>query len=149
MTQETFALACDHGAVEMKDQLKAHLIAKGVSVIDLGTNGTESVDYPEFAKRMADALKDGQAQRGILLCGSGIGISIAANRFAHVRAALVHDAYGAQMCREHNNANVLTLGARTTGIEVAKQCVDIFLATEFAGGRHARRVDMLGENGQR
>jgi ribose 5-phosphate isomerase B len=94
---------------------------------------------------MAKALKDGQASRGILMCGTGIGISIAANRHRHVRAALVHDAYGARMCRQHNDANVLVLGGRTMGPEVARECVEIFLATEFEGGRHARRVAKLGD----
>lgn len=149
MTTETIALASDHGAVEMKTMLAQHLEGLGYSVLDLGTDGTQSVDYPDFAVAMAKALADGKATRGVLMCGSGIGISIAANRFSHVRAALVHDAYGARMCRQHNNANVLVLGGRTVGPEIAKDCLDIFLSTEFEGGRHARRVAKLAENGER
>lgn len=145
MTKPTVAFASDHGGVEMKDLLKAQLEKDGYAVLDLGTNGTESVDYPDYAKAMADALASGAAQRGVLVCGTGIGISIAANRHAHVRAALVHDAFGARMCRQHNDANVIVFGGRTVGSEVAKDCLAIFLATEFEGGRHARRVAMLGE----
>ncbi|HLO75285.1 MAG TPA: ribose 5-phosphate isomerase B [Magnetospirillum sp.] len=149
MTKETIALASDHGGVELKTLLAQHLESRGFAVLDLGTDGAQSVDYPDFAVAMADALRDGRAARGVLMCGSGIGISIAANRFAHVRAALVHDAYGARMCRLHNDANVLVLGGRTVGPEIAKDCLDIFLSTEFEGGRHARRVAKLAENGER
>ncbi|HTH16486.1 MAG TPA: ribose 5-phosphate isomerase B [Magnetospirillum sp.] len=149
MTKETIALACDHGGVEMKTLLAQHLVAKGFAVLDLGTDGSQSVDYPDFAVAMAETLGAGKAARGVLICGSGIGISIAANRFAHVRAALIHDAYGARMCRLHNDANVIVFGGRTVGSEVAKDCLDIFLATEFEGGRHARRVAKLAENGER
>lgn len=149
MTKETIALACDHGALELKALLAQQLEAKGYTVLDLGTHGPESVDYPDFAVAMADALKSGKASRGVLLCGSGIGISIAANRFSHVRAALIHDGYGARMCRLHNDANVLVLGGRVIGPEIAKECLDIFLSTEFEGGRHARRVDKLADNGSR
>ena len=148
MTKDIIALASDHGGLEMKAMLTAFLKEKGVEVIDLGTHDQQSVDYPDFAIAMAEALKSGKASRGILMCGTGIGISIAANRFSHVRAALVHDAYGAMMCRQHNDANVLVLGGRTMGPEVAKQCAEIFLATEFEGGRHARRVAKLTEGGQ-
>ncbi|ARJ65565.1 ribose 5-phosphate isomerase B [Magnetospirillum sp. ME-1] len=143
MSAKTIAIACDHGGIEMKDLLVKDLTASGWSVLDLGTDGPDSVDYPDFALKMAEALKDGRVQRGVLLCGTGIGISIAANRFAHVRAALVHDAFGARMCRGHNDANVLVMGGRTTGPEVARDCLKIFLETEFEGGRHARRVAKL------
>jgi ribose 5-phosphate isomerase B len=143
MSAKTIAIACDHGGIEMKELLVKDLSSSGWSVLDLGTNGPDSVDYPDFAVKMAEALKDGKAQRGVLLCGTGIGISIAANRFAHVRAALVHDAFGARMCRQHNDANVLVMGGRTTGPEVARDCLKIFLETEFEGGRHARRVAKL------
>lgn len=149
MTKEIIALASDHGAVEMKAMLSQQLAAAGYGVLDLGTDGTQSVDYPDFAVALAQALADGKANRGVLLCGSGIGISIAANRFSHVRAALVHDAYGARLCRQHNDANVLVMGGRTTGPDIARECLDIFLSTEFEGGRHARRVAKLAENGQR
>lgn len=148
MTTEIIALASDHGGLEMKAMLSAFLAEKGVSVLDLGTHDQQSVDYPDYATAMAQALKDGRASRGVLMCGTGIGISIAANRFAHVRAALVHDAYGARMCRQHNDANVLVLGGRTLGPEVAKECVEIFLGTEFEGGRHAKRVAKMADRGQ-
>ncbi|MGC2854236.1 ribose 5-phosphate isomerase B [Novispirillum sp. DQ9] len=143
MPNDTIAFASDHGALDLKDALKKHVEAKGLTVLELGTTTMDSVDYPDYADILAQALKDGRASRGILLCGSGIGISIAANRHPHVRAALVHDAYGARMSRLHNDANVLVLGGRTTGPEVAKDCVDIFLSTEFEGGRHQGRVEKM------
>lgn len=140
MSKKVLAFASDHGALELKALLKAHAEAKGYEVVELGTTTTDSVDYPDYADKMAAALQDGTAEIGVLLCGSGIGISIAANRHAHVRAALVHDAYGAMMSRRHNDANVLVMGGRTTGPEIAKQCLDLFLDTAFEGGRHAARV---------
>jgi ribose 5-phosphate isomerase B len=149
MSLRTIALASDHGGVEMKALLKDELTSAGYQVLDLGTEGPSSVDYPDYAAAMAKALKDGKADCGVLMCGTGIGISIAANRHAHVRAALVHDAYGARMCRQHNDANVLVLGGRTMGPEVAKECVKLFLETEFEGGRHARRVAKLADAGER
>jgi ribose 5-phosphate isomerase B len=147
MSTKIMAIACDHGGIELKDVLIKDLVASGWAVLDLGTNGPESVDYPDFAAKLAEALKQGKAARGVLLCGTGIGISIAANRFDHIRAALVHDAFGARMCRQHNDANVLVMGGRTTGPEVARDCLKIFIETEFEGGRHARRVSMLSANG--
>ncbi|WP_337995542.1 ribose 5-phosphate isomerase B [Oleispirillum naphthae] len=138
------AIAGDHGGVALKDVLKAALEADGRTVLDLGTEGTASVDYPVFAARMAEALAKGEAACGVLICGTGIGISIAANRFAHVRAALVHDAFGARLCRQHNDANVIAFGGRTIGEEVAKDCLRVFLSTPFEGGRHERRVAMMG-----
>ncbi|MDA8231282.1 MAG: ribose 5-phosphate isomerase B [Magnetospirillum sp.] len=149
MTSETIALASDHGGVELKTIIRAELEKKGYEVLDLGTDGSASVDYPDFALAIAQALKEGRARRGVLFCGTGIGIAIAANRHAHVRAALVHDAFGARMARQHNDANVLVLGGRTIGLEVARDCVEIFLDTEFEGGRHARRVAKLAEYGER
>ena len=115
-------------------------------MLDLGTDGPASVDYPDFALKVAQALKSGLTDRAILLCGTGIGISIAANRHSHLRAALVHDAFSARMCRQHNDANVLVMGGRTIGPEVARDCLQIFLDTEFEGGRHARRVAKLSEH---
>lgn len=140
MSAKTIAIACDHGGLDLKAVLAKDLADSGWQVLDLGTHGAESVDYPDFAQALAAALKEGKAERGVLLCGTGIGISIAANRFAHIRAALVHDAFGARLSREHNNANVLVMGARTIGPEVARDCLKIFLATPFEGGRHAKRV---------
>jgi ribose 5-phosphate isomerase B len=148
MSTKTIAIACDHGGIEMKEMLVKDLAAFGWSVLDLGTDGPDSVDYPDFAVKLADVLKSGKAERGVLLCGTGIGISIAANRFEHIRAALVHDAFGARMCRQHNDANVLVMGGRTTGPEVARDCLKLFLETEFEGGRHARRVSKLSTNSQ-
>jgi ribose 5-phosphate isomerase B len=121
--------------------------AKGLQVVDLGTHGPESVDYPDFANAMASAIRDGQASRGILLCGSGIGISIAANRHPELRAALVHDGLTARLARQHNDANILVMGGRLVGPELAKDCLEIFLNTEFEGGRHARRVAKLSPCG--
>ena len=149
MPSHTIAVASDHGGFELKSQLAADLAAGGWKVLDLGTDGPDSVDYPDFAHKVAQALKSGAASRALLVCGTGIGISIAANRYAHVRAALVHDAFGAAMCRRHNDANVLVLGGRTTGIEVARDCLRLFLDTPFEGGRHARRVAQLSEHGER
>ena len=140
---ETIAIASDHGGFELKNALAEQLKKDGYDVLDLGTHSAQSVDYPDIAVLMAKAIKEGTVARGILLCGTGIGISIAANRFPFIRAALVHDAFGSRLCREHNNANVLVLGGRTTGPEVAFDCVRIFLTTDFAGDRHARRVEKL------
>lgn len=144
MAKETIAIAGDHAGVAMKNVLKKELEDLGFDVLDLGTNGPESVDYPDFADALASAMHDGKAKRGVLVCGTGIGVSIAANRHRDVRAALCHDAVTARLSRQHNDANVLVLGARTTGEEVAKDCVKVFMNTEFEGGRHARRVAKLG-----
>ena len=139
----TIAIACDHGGTELKGILVADLQEAGVDVVDLSTHTTESVDYPDYGYAVADALKTGDAERGILICGSGIGISMAANRFSNVRAATVHDVTSARLCREHNDANVICLGARLIGPELARECVQVFLNTEFEGGRHEERVDKL------
>ncbi|QAU49656.1 ribose 5-phosphate isomerase B [Bradyrhizobium guangzhouense] len=141
-TTRLVAIACDHGGFALKEALKSAL--SGVTWLDLGTDSAASVDYPDFAHKLADAIKDGKAGCGILICGSGIGISIAANRHAHIRCALVHDVTGARLCRQHNDANVLALGGRTTGDVVAKECVEAFLSTAFEGGRHQKRIDKLG-----
>jgi ribose 5-phosphate isomerase B len=144
MARETIAIAADHAGVSLKDTLKAELGELGFEVLDLGTHGPESVDYPDYADKLADALREGRAKRGVLVCGSGIGVSIAANRHPGVRAALCHDAVTARVARQHNDANVLVLGARTTGLDVAKDCLKVFMGTAFEGGRHTRRVDKLG-----
>lgn len=145
MTARTIALASDHAGYELKAQIGASLSAAGYEILDLGTNGPESVDYPDFAAAMAAAIRDGRAERGVLICGSGIGISIAANRHPGIRAALVHDVTTARLAREHNDANVLALGARIVGPEIAKDCVETFLKTAFEGGeRHSRRVAKMG-----
>ena len=132
------ALAADHAGYLLKDEL-----VRWLQVTDLGTNGPESVDYPEYGARVANAVASGQAERGIAVCGSGIGISIAVNRNPKCRCARVDDPLSAQLSREHNDANVLALGGRLIGSDMAKACVQAFLDTGFAGGRHQRRVDEL------
>jgi ribose 5-phosphate isomerase B len=137
------ALAADHAGFLLKDELAAWLRQAGHEVTDLGTNGPESVDYPAFGSRLADAVASGSADRGIAVCGSGIGISIAINRNHGCRCARVDDPVSAQLAREHNDANVVALGARLIGADMARAIVSAFLGTEFAGGRHQRRIDML------
>jgi ribose 5-phosphate isomerase B len=139
------ALAADHAGYLLKDELAGWLREQGHDVSDLGTNGPESVDYPEFGRKLADAVASGQAERGIAICGSGIGISIAVNREPRCRCARVSEPLSAELAREHNDANVLALGARLIGSDMAKACVSAFLTTDFAGGRHQRRVDQLSQ----
>ena len=140
---ERIAIVSDHAAYAMKAELAELLRGEGHDVLDLGTASTDSVDYPDYGYRMARAIADGEVERGIALCGSGIGISIAINRHPHCRCALVSDGLSARLAREHNDANVLALGARLIGIETARDCIANFLATPFAGGRHQRRIDKL------
>jgi ribose 5-phosphate isomerase B len=137
---QTIAIGSDHAGFALKENLVETLAQSGYAPIDLGTDSADSVDYPDFAHAVAAALKQGKADKGVLICGSGIGISMAANRHPEIRAALVHDALGARMCRQHNDANVIVFGGRMIGIEVARDCLDVFLNTEYEGGRHARRV---------
>lgn len=137
------ALAADHAGYLLKDELVHWLTEAGHVVLNLGTNGPESVDYPQFGAALAEAVASGEAERGIVVCGSGIGISIAVNRNPACRCARVDDPLSAGLAREHNDANVLALGARLIGPDMAKACVLAFLGTEFAGGRHQRRVDQL------
>lgn len=138
------AIASDHAAVELKAQLVEWLRASGHEVADLGTDGTESVDYPDYGFKLAEHVAAGEAERGIALCGTGIGISIAVNRNPAVRCARVDEPVSAALAREHNDANVIALGARLIGLEMAKACVEAFLTTEFGGDRHVRRVEKLG-----
>jgi len=138
------ALAADHAGVDLKAILERELVDLGYQVLDLGSHGPASVDYPDFGRALARAIAERRAEFGIAVCGSGIGISIAANRNPAVRAALCHDAVTARLGRQHNDANVLALGARVIGVETAKDCLRVFLATPFEGGRHARRVAKLG-----
>lgn len=137
------ALAADHAGYLLKDELAGWLREQGHEIVDLGTNGPGSVDYPQFGRKLAEVIASAQAERGIAICGSGIGISIAVNREPKCRCARVDDPLSAQLAREHNDANVLALGARLIGSDMAKACVAAFLGTEFAGGRHQRRVDQL------
>ncbi len=138
------AFAADHAGVGLKDRLAAAARAAGHEVVDLGTRGDDSVDYPDFGRACALAVAAGEAERGVVVCGTGIGISIAANRVAGVRCALAHDVTTARLARLHNDANLLALGARIVGPEVADDCLLTFLATAFEGGRHQRRVAKLG-----
>ncbi len=142
---ETIAIASDHAGFELKNELKDDLMGRGFTILDLGADSLESVDYPDFGYALAGAMKEGKAKRGVLVCGSGIGISIAANRHPEIRAALIHDALGARLSRQHNDANVICFGGRTVGADVALDCLKIFLETEFEGARHARRVDKLSD----
>ncbi|HEX6959687.1 MAG TPA: ribose 5-phosphate isomerase B [Ferrovibrio sp.] len=144
MTKPTVALAADHAGFELKDLLRDELKSAGYPILDLGTNSSQSVDYPDFGRKLAEAVANGEAALGVVVCGTGIGISIAANRVPGCRAALCHDTTTARLARQHNDANVLALGARTTGVETAKDCLKTFLETAFEGGRHARRVAKLG-----
>lgn len=137
------AIASDHAAVEMKAELAEWLGQQGHDVSDLGPHSTDSVDYPDFGYKLAEAVASGDAERGIALCGSGIGISIAVNRNPAVRCARVSEPLSAKLAREHNDANAIAMGARVIGIEMAKACLEAFLSTKFAGGRHQRRVDKL------
>lgn len=139
------ALAADHAGYALKDELVRWLGEQGHDVTDLGTNSPDSVDYPEFGRRLADAVASGEAERGIAVCGSGIGISIAVNREPRCRCARVDDPLSAALAREHNDANVLAMGGRLIGSDMAKACVAAFLGTDFAGGRHQRRVDQLSQ----
>ncbi len=137
------ALASDHAAVALKALLTEHIRALGHEAIDLGPETDASVDYPDYGYKLAAAIENGAAERGIALCGSGIGISIAVNRSPACRCALVSEPLSARLAREHNDANVLALGARLTGPDMAKACIEAFLVTDFGGDRHARRVAKL------
>jgi ribose 5-phosphate isomerase B len=139
------AIGCDHGGVELKDFLVGYLRAKGAEVCDVGTQGRDSVDYPDYGREVAQRVSDGQAERGVLICTSGIGMSIVANKFPGVRAALVADIEGARSSREHNDANILVLSGAKTEPQLAQAIVDTWLSTEFAGGRHQRRVDKISQ----
>ena len=137
------ALACDHGALELKEAIKAHLEARGLSCKDFGTYTKDSCDYPDFGAQAARAVAAGECDRGIVCCTTGIGISIAANKIKGVRCALLHDHMSARLTRQHNDANMMALGAAVTPPMMAMELIDIFLDTEFQGGRHQRRVDKL------
>ena len=137
------AIAADHGGFELKKQLIEYYREKGTELFDLGTYSSDSCDYPDEAQKMCDVLRTGEAEAGILICGTGIGISIAANRCPHIRAALLYTDEVARLAREHNNANVAVLGGRTMTFQEAARRLDIFLATGFEGGRHQRRIDKI------
>ena len=137
------AIAGDHGGFALKQRIREHLIERGIKIADLGTDSEESVDYPEFGKACAQAVASGKADRGIVICGTGIGISIAANRIRGIRCGLCTSVEMAELSRKHNNANMLAMGGRITSVEDATRITDAWLDTEFEGGRHSRRVDML------
>lgn len=137
------ALASDHGGFELKEKIEEHLQQQGVEVVDLGCHTEESVDYPDYGKACGEAVVRGDAERGIVVCGTGIGISIAANKVKGIRCALCTSLFMAEMARKHNNANVLALGGRILETELALSIVDVWLSTEFEGGRHQRRVGLL------
>jgi ribose 5-phosphate isomerase B len=140
---ERIAIVSDHAAIELRTALAAWLRDAGHAVTDLGPEGVDSVDYPDYGYKLAEEIAAGRADRGIALCGTGIGISIAANRHPACRCALVSEPLSARLARDHNDANVIAMGGRLIGIEMAKACLDAFLATPFGGGRHARRVEKL------
>lgn len=139
------AIASDHGGYMLKEHIKAYLAAKGITCEDFGTNSTDSCDYPDFAKPAAEAVANGQCEKGIVICTTGIGVSITANKVKGIRCALCTDTLTAEMTRRHNDANVLAMGAGIVGPMLAERIVDTFLSTEFEGGRHARRVAKLME----
>ncbi|PLX90743.1 MAG: ribose 5-phosphate isomerase B [Desulfuromonas sp.] len=138
-----YVVASDHGGFELKEAIVALLKERGLEHLDMGPINLDSVDYPDFGAKVAGAVSSGEADAGILICGTGIGMSIVANKFQQVRAALVHDSFTAQMAKEHNNANVLVLGGRILSVEQGVELVKIWLDTEYAGGRHQKRLDKI------
>lgn len=139
------AIGCDHGGYELKEQIKAYLIDKQIKFVDVGTDSPASVDYPEYAHKLCEKIQTGECYRGILVCGTGIGMSMAANKHEGIRAACASDTFSARMTRLHNDANVLCLGGRVVGAGLALDMVELFLSTEYEGGRHQKRVDMVNE----
>ena len=137
------AIGCDHGGIDLKKDIIAVLRELGHEVEDQGCNSSDSVDYPSFARAVSTLVQDGECERGILICGTGIGMSMAANRIPGIRAALCHEMFSARMSREHNDANILCLGARVTGPGLAQEIVRTWMTSDFSGGRHQRRVDMF------
>lgn len=142
---DKIAVASDHGALSLKGEIVDLLKSMDVEVLDLGTDSDASVDYPDFGSAVADLVSKGEVDRGILLCGTGIGMSIVANKYNGVRGALVNDTFSARMAKEHNNANILILGGRVTGGALACEIVSTWIKTEFEGGRHQRRLDKISE----
>ena len=137
------AIGADHGGVDLKDEIAAHLRRAGHDVVDVGTHGPGSVDYPDFARAVTSAVRAGNVERGVLICGTGQGMAMTANKVPGIRAGAVGDVFSARMIREHNDAQVICLGARVTGPSLALEIVDAFVAARFEGGRHARRVDRI------
>jgi len=137
------ALASDHAGFQLKELVKKHLISRGLEAVDLGAHSEDSVDYPDYAHQLAETILEGEAESGVLVCGAGLGMSMAANRHRGIRAALCHDHYTASVSRRHNDANVLVLGGRILGPDLAREIVDTWLDTPFEGGRHLRRVERI------
>jgi ribose 5-phosphate isomerase B len=137
------AIASDHAAIDLKAELREYLVSLGYEVADLGPETADRVDYPDYGYKLAEVVAEGTAQFGVALCGSGIGISIAVNRNPALRCALVSEPLSAALAREHNDANAIAMGARLTGVDMARACLDAFLSTDFAGGRHGPRVEKL------
>lgn len=140
---KTIAIACDHAGLALKQHLVQFLQDAGLQILDFGTDSTDSVDYPDFAARVAEAVSTNEVEKGILICGTGLGMALTANRFPGVRAASITDVYSATMAREHNDLNVLCLGSRVVGVGLAQMLVKTFLEVPFAGGRHASRVSKI------
>ncbi len=143
MQNTKVVIGSDHGGFEYKEEIKKFLLEKGYKIIDVGTNSKESCDYPVFAKEAVQKIINGEADRGILICGTGIGMSITANKFKGIRAALCGDTFSARATRAHNNSNILCLGERVIGLGLAIDIVNIWLNTEYEGGRHQKRIDMI------
>lgn len=139
------AMGSDHAGYNLKEEIKTYLQEKGHTIVDCGTDSTESCDYPVFGRAAAEVVREEEAERAIVICGSGIGISISANKVPGIRCALCSEPLSAELSRRHNNANALAMGARLTGSDMAKRIVDVFLSTEFEGGRHQRRIDKIEE----
>ncbi|UCD84898.1 MAG: ribose 5-phosphate isomerase B [Deltaproteobacteria bacterium] len=139
----SIAIASDHGGFELKEEIKKFLLEKGEELLDLGTNTDTAVDYPEYGMKVAEKVSRGEVEKGILICGTGIGMSIVANKFSGIRAALVTNEFMARMAKEHNNANILVLGGRVTDCDKSCRLVEIWLSTKFAGERHQRRLDKI------
>jgi ribose 5-phosphate isomerase B len=142
---QIIALACDHAGFQLKEIIKEYLQNNGFKLVDMGTDSTHPVDYPDYAREVCKAVVSGSVSRGILVCGTGVGMSMMANRYKGIRAALCHDHFTAEASRRHNNANILALGGRTTGPDVAKEIVDTWLETPFEGGRHEGRIAKFDE----
>lgn len=138
-------IGSDHGGFALKEELKAFMEEKNIEVVDFGTYNTESVDYPDYGEVVAKAVIDGQVEKGVVICGTGIGISISANKVKGIRCALCGDVYSAKMSREHNNANMIALGGRVVGVDLAKEILSGYLDSNFGGGRHKRRLDKISE----
>ncbi len=143
--EKILAIACDHGGYELKNEIIEHLKKQGIAYKDFGSYSTESVNYPDYAKLLCQAIQSGECYRGILVCGTGIGMSMAANKHRGIRAACASDAFSVKFTRMHNDANVLCLGGRVVGTGLGLELCDIFINTEFEGGRHQARVDMIAE----